>query len=133
LGDSLDVQIDDDVLVNLQGFADIIDSVGGVRIDVPERVLLQTGNPTRKHDGPDAIGPGVIEMDSTPAIASARERRVGTAGEPSGYVSCSPADADAPLRGTARTIVHGSGRFVACTWNVESTKRSKPRADQWFT
>ena len=75
LGYSLDVRIDDFVLVNMQAFLDVVDAVGGVQIDVPKKVLLQRGNPTRKYDLPDSVGPGLVDMDGTLAIAYVRARR----------------------------------------------------------
>jgi LCP family protein required for cell wall assembly len=75
LGYSLDVKIDDFVLVNMQGFKDVIDAVGGVRVEVPKRVLLQIENPVGDYDPPDSLGPGMVDLDGTLAIAYVRARR----------------------------------------------------------
>ena len=75
IGYSLDVTIDDYVLVNMQAFKDVVDAVGGVTVNVPKRVLLQRTNPVGDYDPPEAIGPGRVDLDGTLAIAYVRARR----------------------------------------------------------
>ena len=73
LGYSLDVVIDDYALVNMQGFTEVIDAVGGFTIELGERVPLPPSLPGER-PLPDAIGPGLVEMDGALAIAYARSR-----------------------------------------------------------
>ena len=74
LGYSLDVAIDDYALVNMQGFLEVIDAVGGFTIELSESVQLPPSIPGGKHPIPTSIGPGLVEMDGTLAIAYARSR-----------------------------------------------------------
>jgi LCP family protein required for cell wall assembly len=73
IGYSLDVDIDDYALVNMQGFTKIIDAVGGVTLDLSESVPLPPSIPG-EHPLPSSIGPGQVEMDGATAIAYARSR-----------------------------------------------------------
>jgi LCP family protein required for cell wall assembly len=73
IGYSLDVEIDDYALVNMQGFTGIIDAVGGVTLDLSEAVPLPPSLPG-EHELPPSIGPGSVEMDGATAIAYARSR-----------------------------------------------------------
>lgn len=73
LGYSLGVEIDDFALVNMQGFADVIDAVGGVTLDVETSVPLPPSIPGER-ELPSSIGPGTVEMDGALAIAYARSR-----------------------------------------------------------
>ena len=74
IGYSLGVRIDDYVLVNMQGFLELIDSVGGVTIELDRAVPLPPALPGAKHDIPSSVGPGPVEMDGTLALAFARSR-----------------------------------------------------------
>lgn len=71
IGYSLGIEIDDYALVNMQGFADVVDAVGGVTLDVPERVPLP---PQSGCQVPGTIGPGMVSMDGCLAIAYVRSR-----------------------------------------------------------
>ena len=73
LGYSLDVEIDDYALVNMQGFTDVIDAVGGFTIELGDRVPLPPSLPGER-PLPAEIGPGLVEMDGALAIAYARSR-----------------------------------------------------------
>lgn len=73
LGYSLGIQIDDFALVNMQGFTEVIDAVGGVTIDVAEQVPLPPSLPGER-PLPESVGPGVVDMDGALAIAFARSR-----------------------------------------------------------
>ena len=73
LGYSLDVEIDDYALVNMQGFTEVIDAVGGFTIELGERVPLPPSLPGER-PLPESIGPGLVEMDGALAIAYARSR-----------------------------------------------------------
>ena len=74
IGFSLGVRIDDYVLVNMQGFLELIDAVGGVTVDLERSVPLPPALPGAKHDIPSSVGPGPVEMDGTLALAFARSR-----------------------------------------------------------
>ena len=75
LGDLLGLEIHYFALVDLQGFVDVIDALGGVTITVTERVY----DATYPHeDGSEEvidIQPGTYDMDGHLALAYARSRR----------------------------------------------------------
>jgi LCP family protein required for cell wall assembly len=70
---SLDVQIDDFVLIDMLGFADVIDAVGGVTVELCQTVALPPSLPGEPPVPPE-IGPGEIDMDGVTALAYARTR-----------------------------------------------------------
>lgn len=71
---SFDLTIDDYVLVNMQGFLELVDVMGGVTLTLDERVPMPGNVPGAKHDYPPYIGPGEVEMDGTVALGFARSR-----------------------------------------------------------
>ena len=71
IGYSLGITVDDYALVNMQGFADVIDAVGGVTVEVPGSVPLP---PQSGCQIPGTIGPGMVSMDGCLAIAYVRSR-----------------------------------------------------------
>lgn len=73
LGYSLDVEIDDYALVNMQGFTEVIDAVGGLTLELGGRVPLPPSLPGER-PLPAEIGPGFVEMDGAMAIAYVRSR-----------------------------------------------------------
>ncbi len=75
LGYSLDVTIDDYVLVDMQGFLEVVDAVGGVTVDVPKAVPAPGNVPGAKHALPDYISAGTQHMDGTTALAYVRSRK----------------------------------------------------------
>lgn len=98
LGYSLDVEIDDFALVNMQGFADVIDAVGGVTLELSQSVPLPPdpgGEPL-----PPSIGPGFVDMDGTLAVAYARSRA---------------ADSDYQRMGRQRQLLAALGSQVSTT------------------
>jgi polyisoprenyl-teichoic acid--peptidoglycan teichoic acid transferase len=98
LGYSLDVQIDDFALVNMEGFADVIDAVGGVTLELSQSVPLPPdpgGEPL-----PPSIGPGLVDMDGTMAVAYARSRS---------------ADSDYQRMGRQRQLLAALGSQVSAT------------------
>jgi len=63
------------VLVNMAGFVDVVDALGGIDIDVATQVP-SPGNPAdAKHDVPEYIEPGFQHMDGTIALAYSRSRK----------------------------------------------------------
>jgi LCP family protein required for cell wall assembly len=73
IGYSLDVEIDDFALVNMQGFTEVIDAVGGVTLELSDSVPLPPSLPGER-PLPSSIGPGQVDMDGATAIAYARSR-----------------------------------------------------------
>jgi LCP family protein required for cell wall assembly len=73
IGYSLDVEIDSYALVNMQGFTEIVDAVGGVTLELSESVPLPPSIPGER-PLPTSIGPGAVEMDGAMAIAYVRSR-----------------------------------------------------------
>ena len=73
IGYSLGVEVDDYALVNMQGFADIIDAVGGVTLEVGSSIPLPPTLPGER-PLPPTIGPGQVDMDGPLAIAYVRSR-----------------------------------------------------------
>ena len=75
VGYSFDVAIDDYVLVDMQGFIELVDAIGGVTVNVT-RVVPMPGNvPGAPTQYPDTIGPGIIEMDGSTALGYVRSRK----------------------------------------------------------
>lgn len=98
LGYSLDVEIDDFALVNMQGFAEVIDAVGGVTLELSQSVPLPPdpgGAPL-----PPSVGPGMVDMDGTLAVAYARSRS---------------ADSDYERMGRQRQLLAALGSQVSAT------------------
>lgn len=74
LGCSLDVTIDDYVLIDMRGFVDLVDAVGGVTLDVPQAVPMPGYIPGQPDDYPRTIGPGQIHMNGSTALGYVRSR-----------------------------------------------------------
>ena len=72
---SMDLTIDDYVLINMQGFAAIVDALGGVTMTLAKEIPLPRALPGSKTPNARSIGPGVVTMDGTTAIAFARTRK----------------------------------------------------------
>lgn len=62
------------VLVNMAGFVDVVDALGGIDIDVGTRVPSPGNPPGSKHPVPVYIEAGQQHMDGTIALAYARSR-----------------------------------------------------------
>lgn len=62
------------VLVDMAGFVDVIDALGGIQIDVRKRVPTPGNPPGSKHPVPPYIEVGMQPMDGTLALAYARSR-----------------------------------------------------------
>lgn len=74
VGYSLDVRIDDYVFVDMFGFLELIDVLGGVTLELDTTVPLPPNIEGATRPIPTEIGPGVVDMDGTLAIAYARTR-----------------------------------------------------------
>lgn len=74
IGYSLDVKIDDYVLVDMQGFADLIDALGGVTLRLTKEIPMPGNVPGARSQYPESIGPGVVAMDGATALGYARSR-----------------------------------------------------------
>lgn len=75
IGYSFDVTIDDYVLVDMQGFLELVDAIGGVTVNVTGEVPMPGNVPGAPTQYPDTIGPGVIHMDGTTALGYVRSRK----------------------------------------------------------
>jgi LCP family protein required for cell wall assembly len=75
LGYSLDVTIDDYVLVDMMGFLEVVDAMGGVTVNVRKAVPTPGNPPGAKHPVPDVIEAGTQHMDGTTALAYVRSRK----------------------------------------------------------
>ena len=74
LAEALAVPIDNYVLVDMGGFIDVIDALGGVTIDIATAVPAP-GNPSEaKHPVRAWFGPGNVHLDGTDALAYSRSR-----------------------------------------------------------
>lgn len=71
---SMNITIDDYVLVNMQGFLEIIDALGGVTLTLDEKLPMPGNVPGAKTQYPPFIGPGEVTMDGTTALGFARSR-----------------------------------------------------------
>ena len=71
---SMEITIHDYVLVNMQGFLDLIDALGGVTVTLDKTIPMPGNVPGAKHAYPPTIGPGEIELDGTLALGYARSR-----------------------------------------------------------
>jgi LCP family protein required for cell wall assembly len=75
IGYSLDVTIDDYVVIDMQGFLEVVDALGGVTVDVPKSVPTPGNIPGARHEVPEVIPAGVQHMDGTTALAYVRSRK----------------------------------------------------------
>ncbi|MFZ9043020.1 MAG: LCP family protein, partial [Ilumatobacteraceae bacterium] len=73
LGYSLGIEVDDFALVNMAGFADVVDAVGGVVVELGNNIPLPP-SPPDVPPVPMTIGPGLVEMDGALALAYVRTR-----------------------------------------------------------
>ena len=71
---SMEITIDDYVLVNMQGFLEIIDALGGVTLTLDKELPMPGNIPGAKTQYPPFIGPGEVTMDGTTALGFARSR-----------------------------------------------------------
>ena len=78
IGYSLDVTIDDYVLIDMQGFLEIVDALGGVMVDVPKAVPAPGNPPGARHPVPAVIPAGLQFMDGTTALSYVRSRKADT-------------------------------------------------------
>jgi len=75
IGYSLDVTIDDYVLIDMAGFVKVIDALGGVTVNVRKAVPTPGNPPGSLHTVPPVIEAGVQYMDGTTALAYVRSRK----------------------------------------------------------
>ncbi|WP_307807442.1 LCP family protein [Naasia sp. SYSU D00948] len=69
---ALGIQIQYYVLIDMQGFSDLIDALGGITIDVKERLPIGSG--VDENGNPAYLEPGVQHMDGNHALWYARSR-----------------------------------------------------------
>lgn len=99
IGYSLGVEIDDFALVNIKGFADVVDAIGGVTVELDSSVPLPPSL-ADEEPVPASIGPGVVELDGALAVAFARTRS---------------ADSDYQRMGRQRQLLAALGSQVSVT------------------
>ncbi len=126
LGYSLDVEIDDFALVNMQGFLEVIDAIGGVDIDIAQELPMPGTIPGAKRELPDTIGPGLVHLDGTLAIA---------------YVRSRSADSDYQRMGRQRQLLSalgsqmsardGAGAFGSVTGDLRNSMRTSLSAGEF--
>lgn len=75
IGYSLDVTIHDYVLIDMQGFLDLVDALGGVTVEVRKQVPMPGNVPGARTQYPPTIGPGIIHMDGSTALGYVRSRK----------------------------------------------------------
>ncbi len=78
VGYSLDITIDDYVLIDMAGFVRVIDALGGVTVDVRKTVPTPGNPPNALHTVPPTITAGTQYMDGTLALAYVRSRKADT-------------------------------------------------------
>ena len=100
IGYSLDIEIDDFALVNMQGFLEVIDAIGGVDVEISQALPMPGTIPGAKHELPDTLGPGLVHLDGTLAIA---------------YVRSRSADSDYQRMGRQRQLLSALGSQVSAT------------------
>lgn len=79
IGELLGLPVDHYALVDMAGFVEVIDVLGGVEIDVPEEVLVRL-SPPKEGEGWQVydIKPGRQHLDGREALAYARSREGGS-------------------------------------------------------
>ena len=100
IGYSLDVTIHDYVLVDMQGFLELIDALGGVTVDVTKQIPMPGNVPGARTQYPETIGPGTIHMDGSTAL---------------GYVRSRYADSDYQRTARQRALLAALARQVSLT------------------
>ncbi|MEO6570330.1 MAG: LCP family protein [Ilumatobacteraceae bacterium] len=81
IGYSLDVQIDDYAIIEMQGLAGLVDAVGGVTVEVTGSVPLLPGGPGGP-TLPATVGPGPVDMDGALVSAYVRPRSSDSGDDP---------------------------------------------------
>ena len=74
IGYSLGVTVDDYFFVDLEGFSDVIDAVGGVTLELDREYPIPPNRADPSRPVPPTVGPGVVWMDGPLATGYARTR-----------------------------------------------------------
>ena len=127
VGFSLDVQIDDYALINMQGFTEVIDAVGGVTLELGQRVPLPPSLPGER-PLPAEIGPGSVDMDGAMAIAYARSRSAD-----SDYQRMGRQRQLLAALGTQVSPTAAAGAFGAVTGALDDSMRTSLSAQEFDT
>ena len=72
---SMGITIDDYVLVDMVGFLEVIDALGGVTVTLDKEIPMPGNVGGAKHSYPPTLGPGTVHMDGTVALGFARSRK----------------------------------------------------------
>src|SRR5690606_1976692 len=100
IGYSLDVTIDDYVVIDMQGFLEVVDALGGVSVQVPKAVPTPGNVPGAKHEVPEVIEAGLQHMHGPTPLADVRTR---------------PADSDVRRGAGDRLVVAARARQASIT------------------
>jgi LCP family protein required for cell wall assembly len=74
IGHSLAVTIDDYFFVDMEGFSDVVDAVGGVTLELDREYPIPPNVADPSRPVPPSVGPGVVVMDGPLATGYARTR-----------------------------------------------------------
>ena len=69
----LDIPINHYMLIDFEGLIDVVDSLGGVEIDIPQHIVEQDEN--RNFEDPIVLEPGLQKLDGREALAFLRHRK----------------------------------------------------------
>jgi LCP family protein required for cell wall assembly len=70
----LDIEIDHVVIVDFEGFEDFIDTIGGVEVDVPDKLCSEISGGRANGGFTLKVGPGEATLDGSEALIFARTR-----------------------------------------------------------
>ena len=122
------MQIDDYALINMQGFTEVIDAVGGVTLELGQRVPLPPSLPWRAAAARRGIGPGSVDMDGAMAIAYARSRSAD-----SDYQRMGRQRQLLAALGTQVSPTAAAGAFGAVTGALDDSMRTSLSAQEFDT
>ncbi len=125
VGYSLNIKIDDFALVNMQGFTEVIDAVGGLTLELGQSVPLPPSLPGERAL-PTEIGPGFVEMDGAMAIAYARSRSAD-----SDYQRMGRQRQLLAALGTQISPLDAAGAFASVTGVLEDSMRTSLSAGEF--
>jgi len=74
LDDNFGIRPDHYVMVNFQGFVDLVNSLNGIDVNTPDTLVDQCDLPQADWNGTCSVGPGEIHMDGATALWYVRAR-----------------------------------------------------------
>ena len=72
---SMGITIDDYVLVDMLGFLEVVDALGGVTVTLDKQIPMPGNVVGAKHEYPPTLGPGTVTLDGTLALGFVRSRK----------------------------------------------------------